>query len=68
MERLSQAAFTKIAVTDTIPSGARAEPIQDRLEILSVAELLGEAIHRIHHNESVSALFDRRGRGQGPIG
>jgi phosphoribosylpyrophosphate synthetase len=24
---------------------------------LSVAELIGDAIHRIHHNESVSALF-----------
>jgi ribose-phosphate pyrophosphokinase len=68
MERLSQTAFTKLAVTDTIPSGARTEPIQDRLEVLSVAELLGEAIHRIHHNESVSALFDRKGRGQGQMG
>ena len=64
MERLSQAEFTKLAVTDTIPSGARTEPIQERLEVLSVAELLGEAIHRIHHNESVSALFAGRGRGQ----
>src|SRR3954470_5243237 len=27
MERLGEAAFTKLAVTDTIPSGARAEPI-----------------------------------------
>jgi len=25
--------------------------------VLSVAELLGEAIHRIHRNASVSALF-----------
>jgi phosphoribosylpyrophosphate synthetase len=27
------------------------------LEVLSVSGLLGEAIHRIHHNASVSALF-----------
>ena len=25
--------------------------------MLSVAELIGEAIHRIHNNESVSSLF-----------
>ncbi|MGB7157219.1 MAG: ribose-phosphate pyrophosphokinase [Tepidisphaeraceae bacterium] len=57
MERLSNCDFTKIAVTDTIPIGARCDAIKDRLEVLSVAGLLGDAIHRIHHNESVSALF-----------
>jgi len=57
MERLSRCPFTKLAVTDTIPIGNRAEAIKDRLVVLSVAELLGEAIRRIHHNESVSALF-----------
>ena len=62
MERLSKAEFTKLAVTDTIPFGTRTEPIKDRLQVLSVSELLGEAIHRIHHNESVSALFDGKGR------
>jgi ribose-phosphate pyrophosphokinase len=57
MDRLSQCDFTKMAVTDTIPIGHRADVIKDRLEVLSVAELIGEAIHRIHHNASVSALF-----------
>jgi ribose-phosphate pyrophosphokinase len=57
MKRLTECSFTKIAVTDTIALGNRADAIKDRLEVLSVASLLGEAIHRIHHNESVSALF-----------
>jgi ribose-phosphate pyrophosphokinase len=57
MERLSQCEFTKLAVTDTIPIGARAESIKDRMVVLSVAELLGEAINRIHNNASVSALY-----------
>jgi ribose-phosphate pyrophosphokinase len=57
MERLAKCDFTKIAVTDTIPIGERASEIKDRLVVLGIAELLGEAIHRIHHNASVSALF-----------
>jgi ribose-phosphate pyrophosphokinase len=57
MERLADAPFAKIAVTDTIPMSNRIDPIQDRLVVLSVAELLGEAIARIHRDESVSALF-----------
>ena len=57
IERLSNCAFTKLAVTDTIPIGNRCDGIKDRMEILSVAGLLGDAIHRIHHNQSVSALF-----------
>jgi len=57
MERLANCNFTKIAVTDTIPIGTRADALKDRLVVLSVADLIGDAIHRIHHNESVSALF-----------
>jgi ribose-phosphate pyrophosphokinase len=60
MERLTTGGFTRLAVTDTIPLHDRADAIKDRLEVLSVAELVGEAIHRIHHNKSVSALFRDR--------
>ena len=57
IERLQNCPFTKLAVTDTIRVGDRLDGLKDRLQILSVAELLGEAIRRIHHNASVSALF-----------
>src|SRR4051812_820449 len=61
MERLAACPFTKIAVTDTIPIGDRCDAVKDRLVVLPVHELLGEAIHRIHHNASVSALFNKDG-------
>ncbi|MCY2952073.1 MAG: ribose-phosphate pyrophosphokinase [Planctomycetota bacterium] len=57
MERLMRCEFTKVAVTDTIPIGNRVDAIKDRLVVLGVAELLGEGIHRIHHDQSVSAMF-----------
>ncbi len=61
MERLSTCPFTKLAVTDTIPVGTRADAIKDRLVVLSVADLLGEAMKRIHLDESVSSLFKGEG-------
>ena len=57
IERLAACEFARLAVTDTVPMGDRCGAICDRVEVLSVAEMLGEAIHRIHHNKSVSALF-----------
>ena len=62
MERLAACDFTTLAVTDTIPIGDRCNAIKSRLEVLPVAPLLGEAIHRIHHNESVSAMFKDDGK------
>ena len=62
MERLVECEFTRLAVTDTIPIGTRADPIKDRVEVLSVAPLLGEAITRIHHNASVSELLKDDGK------
>jgi ribose-phosphate pyrophosphokinase len=57
MERLKGAPFAKMAVTDTIPLGDRAEPIRVRVVQLSVAGLLGSAIERSHYNRSVSELL-----------
>ena len=57
MERLSDSPISKVVVTDTIPCGSRCAPIQDKLVELSVAELLGEAINRIHNDQSVTSLF-----------
>lgn len=64
MERLAEAPISRIVTTDTIPCGPRCEPIREKIIELSVAGLLGDAIHRIHHNESVSSLF-RKYPGQG---
>ena len=62
LERLAEAEISRVVVTDTIPNGDRLAPIESKLHRLTVARLMGEAIHRIHHDMSVSALF-RRGVG-----
>lgn len=54
---LQAAPIKKIVLTDTIP--LTADKAIDRIEVLSVAPLLGEAIKRIHHDESISDLFRR---------
>ena len=59
MERLSESPISQIVVTDTIPNGQRTAAIANKLVRLTVAKLLGEAVHRIHHDMSVSALFRR---------
>ena len=57
IERLVKAPIERIVITDTIPACDRLKPISDRLTILSVAPLVGEAIKRIHLNQSVSAVL-----------
>ncbi|NCD33699.1 MAG: ribose-phosphate pyrophosphokinase [Spartobacteria bacterium] len=55
MERLSNSPIKELITTDSVPQEKSREC--DRVTILSVAELLGEAILRIHNNKSVSSLF-----------
>ncbi len=55
-QRIEQAPVKELVFTDTIPI-----PPEKRLPnitVLSVAPLLGEAIHRIHTGQSVGALFN----------
>ncbi|MEO0488637.1 MAG: ribose-phosphate pyrophosphokinase [Cyanobacteria bacterium P01_A01_bin.123] len=55
IERLSSGLFEEVIVTNTIPvSDARQFK---QLTVLSVANLLGEAIWRIHEESSVSSMF-----------
>ena len=56
LERLAAAPIDEIVVTDTIPIPD--ETINAlKLKVLSVADLIGKAIHCIHNDESVSSLF-----------
>ncbi len=55
VERIKSSAIEEVVVTNSIPvpEAKRAA----RITVLSVAPLLGEAIRRIHDEESVSTLF-----------
>ncbi|UCF44613.1 MAG: ribose-phosphate pyrophosphokinase [Planctomycetota bacterium] len=56
-ERFSQAPVDEVVVTDTIPLEDAAERLSS-IKVLTVSAMLGEAIRRIHRNESVSSLFN----------
>ncbi len=56
MERLNASRIEEVVVTDTIQVNNKAESC-DKLRVLSVAWLLGEAIRRIHNADSLSSLF-----------
>jgi len=55
VENLRDAPIKNVILTDTIPIPS--ERKLEKMAIRSVAPLLGEAIKRIHRNESVSRLF-----------
>ena len=56
MQRLADSKLEELVVTNTIPLRGK-EELWDRIRVLPVAPLLGEAIRRIHWDESVSSLF-----------
>jgi ribose-phosphate pyrophosphokinase len=56
VEKLAKAPIKEVVVTDTIPLDGKEKDLPN-LRVLTIANLLGEAIRRIHHSESVSTLF-----------
>jgi ribose-phosphate pyrophosphokinase len=56
IENLIKSPIEKLYITDTVNHDNNNLP--DKIEILTVADLLGEAILRIHAERSVSSLFD----------
>lgn len=55
VERITESCVKEMVVTNTIPLEGKGS--SDKLKVLSVANLLGEAMRRIHGGESVSSLF-----------
>jgi len=56
IERITASPLSRVTVTNTIgltPEGQAC----DKIKVLSVGRLLGEAVKRIHHGDSISSLF-----------
>jgi ribose-phosphate pyrophosphokinase len=56
IKRIAESPLRQVIVTDTIPLRPDARDC-DKLHVVSIAHLLGEAIRRINNEESVSSLF-----------
>ncbi|HBG27373.1 MAG: ribose-phosphate pyrophosphokinase [Planctomycetes bacterium GWF2_41_51] len=56
IEKIKNSPIDEVVVTDTIPLKEEAKQL-DNIKVLSVSSILGEAIKRIHSNESISSMF-----------
>jgi len=56
IERITSCPVKEVIVTDTIPVGS--DKKLDKITVLPIAPLLGEAINRIHTGQSIGAMFE----------
>lgn len=56
IQRIASCPVKEVVVTDTIPVTGNKK--LDKITVLSIAPLLGEAIHRIHTGLSIGAMFE----------
>jgi ribose-phosphate pyrophosphokinase len=56
VQRIEESVLSEVFVTDTIqqPDAVRASK---KIKVVTVARLVGEAVKRIHHGDSISSLF-----------
>ncbi len=58
VERINKSPVKEVVVTDSVPLGVHKR--SDKIIVLPLAPLLGEAIHRIHTGMSVGAMFEQK--------
>lgn len=58
MKKIDDSPIRKMIITDTVET--QPEAFTDKVEVVSVAPLFGEAIRRIHNRESISVLFSKK--------
>jgi ribose-phosphate pyrophosphokinase len=56
IQRIEDSPLAEVCVTDTVPLSDLGRQCK-KIKVLSVARLLGEAVKRIHHGDSISSLF-----------
>ncbi|MEO2053315.1 MAG: ribose-phosphate pyrophosphokinase [Allomuricauda sp.] len=52
-ERIEKSSLTELIITDSIPIDHK----QNKIRILSCADLFADVMHRVHHNTSISSKF-----------
>jgi ribose-phosphate pyrophosphokinase len=57
VQRIASSTVKEVVVTDTVPVSG--EKKLDKITVLPIAPLLGEAIHRIHTGLSIGAMFEQ---------
>lgn len=57
VERINKSALQHVVATNSMPTADKEQECP-KLKTLSIAELLAEAVKRIHHEDSVSSLFE----------
>jgi len=56
VQQIASSPVKEVVVTDTIPVTVNKSP--DKITVLPIASLIGEAIHRIHTGLSIGAMFE----------
>jgi len=56
IQRISSCPVKEVVVTNTVP--VKDEKKLDKITVISMAPLLGEAIRRIHNGQSIGAMFE----------